>query len=95
MDLAIQKAIEGGWMITDREGEAQEWHERHPINENPERIWCDALFWQALCKVLGYDEEPIKRQGIFRKDWEHLWHSFIDHLAEGKDADSYFNALLK
>lgn len=26
--------------------------------------------------------------------WKQSWHRFIDHLAEGKDADSFFPALL-
>ena len=38
-------------------------------------------------------------ESILRMDnieqWKFHWHRFIDHLAEGKDAESYFEALLK
>jgi hypothetical protein len=27
------------------------------------------------------------------KYWKKFWHRFIDHLAEGKDAESFFQAL--
>lgn len=29
------------------------------------------------------------------KHWKDKWHRFIDHLAEGKDAESFFKELLK
>jgi len=51
-------------MITDLEGEAQEYSERHPINEAHERIVCDLLFWQALGKAKGWEEHPI----LYRRD---------------------------
>lgn len=28
-------------------------------------------------------------------EWQFHWHRFIDHLAEGKDAESFFNELLQ
>ena len=30
-----------------------------------------------------------------RKVWKFVWHSFIDHLAEGKDVEEFFNNLIK
>ncbi len=62
----------------------------------------DPLFWQALGKGLGWEiKESVGRtpQGYRLKttrgvDWEIMWHRFIDHLAEGKDVDSFFTNLL-
>lgn len=30
-----------------------------------------------------------------QRSWKYQWHRFIDHLASGKDADSFFKELLK
>lgn len=62
------------------------------IRENP-------LFWQALGKSLGW-EQTYKTVGgnmrtIGQDDYREHWHRFIDHLASGKDAESFFNELLK
>lgn len=29
----------------------------------------------------------------FEYNWQYHWHRFIDHLAEGKDAESFFESL--
>lgn len=65
--------------------------------------WLDPLFWQAFGKSLGWfypdgrsvakytNNDPKRTQ----KDlWLWHWHCFIDHLAKGKDADSFFKNLL-
>lgn len=54
-------------------------------------------FYQALEKnkqKIGrmYLELDTLLEGL---DWKNYWHRFIDHLAEGKDAESFFNELLK
>lgn len=41
---------------------------------------------------------PYRHQAkcdIGKTKWEVEWHAFIDHLAEGKDAESFFKQLLK
>lgn len=66
-------------------------------------ILLDPLFWQGLGKSLG-----CKSTGLFRTclcidthgaheigEWEIFWHRFIDHLAEGKDIESFFSELIK
>jgi len=64
-----------------------------------EKILLDPFFWQALGKARewpaflpygGFDafEEYMEITG-----WKAQWHRFIDHLAEGKDAESFFSAL--
>ena len=90
----IQKAIEGGWMITDRMGEAQEWHELHPINENPERIICDPLFWQALFP--GKNMHVVTLSGN-KPIWVHQSLKFHEiNLTEGwNKAVEYLENLIK
>lgn len=60
-----------------------------------ERFTSDPLFWQSLGKAMGWREEYPKagvRIGTFI-EWKQMWHRFIDHLAEGKDAESFFENL--
>lgn len=89
MEKAIKKAIEGGWDDSRYKAFFSEgvrmWHES---------AFLDPLFWQALGKSMGWQTENKTHfpQGI---GWQYYWHRFIDHLAEGKDADSFFANLLK
>lgn len=102
MKEALRKAIEGGWkprgvsMGISNNGWSSfesmislvQWQE----------ITSDPLFWQCLGKSLGwingYDTENT-RGVIYSTYWLSQWHLFIDHLAEGKDADEFFKELLK
>ncbi len=91
MEKAIQKAIEGGW-DKDR-GMCEEYF-------CSEAAWCDPLFWQALGKAMGWDEgeheDPTFMYApVDMAMWQWKWHRFIDYLVEGKDAESFFNDLLK
>ena len=45
-------------------------------------------FWRSLGSVLEWKSEA----GSYHDDiaWEEYWHRFVDHLAEGKDAESFF-----
>lgn len=109
MKEAIQKAIEGGWKGEGAKFNYYEptfedvgWYLKNGYAEN-ENIWkvlSDPLFWQALGKSLGWgwvtpcefgDHEACIECAL----WLCKWHDFIDHLAEGKDADDYFKELLK
>lgn len=70
-------------------------------------IMMDPLFWQALGKAEGWKKEirlgkcnhpDCDGSGCDMPgtgDWKYQWHKFIDHLAENKDIDSFFNDLLK
>lgn len=97
MKTAIQKAIEGGWKDN-----------RTVLKVAFSKLQVDAialldpLFWQALGRSLGWGDKNTSmwdiKGTIFEiemPEWEHHWHRFIDHLAEGKDAESFFNELLK
>lgn len=67
----------------------------------------DPLFWQALGKAMGWEKKDFYEvcplncdecDGAIsefpQKFWVHSWHCFIDHLAEGKDPESFFESLL-
>ncbi len=79
MEQAIKKAIEGGWKYEDM---ISTYYAPLPLSRS---------FWQALGKNLGQGDFKTETKG----SWKHNWHMFIDHLAEGKDADSFFKELLK
>ena len=86
MEQAIKKAIEGGWKPTFNS--LPHLH----TNRDWQHITSDVLFWQALGKSLGWKID-LYENGEF--EWVHFWHRFIDHLAEGKTPDTFFEELLK
>lgn len=62
----------------------------------------DPEFWKCLGKAEGWKwKEDISGTGdsIYLEqtgtDWKLEWHKLIDHLAEGKDINSFFDNLLK
>lgn len=86
MKEAIQKAIEGGYdhdytfLVDMMEG------------RKDTMFLLDPLFWQALGKAKGWDDDEGNIWG--GKRWLGFWHDFIDHLAEGKPAEDFFTNLL-
>ena len=101
MNKVIQKAIEGGYntgyFLNGR-----------PFSLGESEIkdfFLDPLFWQALGKQQGWREDKSKvsvetdlgelHTRVVYGGYLSYWHQFIDHLASGKDADSFFNELLK
>ena len=64
-------------------------------------ILLDPLFWQALGKQQewGWDEVIASNGGFSLEvpslEWVFHWHSLIDHIAEGKSIDDFFNNLIK
>jgi hypothetical protein len=44
----------------------------------------DPDFWKALTTARKWEDV---------NSWRFHWHRFIDHLADGKDAESFFAAL--
>lgn len=85
MENAIRRAIEGGY---DNDKFTEPWID--------ELYLCDPLFWQALCKSLGYNKKgyPRVKYKPWWPEWKYQMHRFIDHLASGGDIDSFFNSLL-
>jgi hypothetical protein len=99
MKEAIQKAIEGGYEFTFI---GQFYDPGHPWRNREiaiNSIFDDPLFWQALGKAMGWREKSeVANDVTYRFEpaqWQLEWHRFIDHLAEGKDAESFFKELLK
>ncbi|HVB33734.1 MAG TPA: hypothetical protein VNJ52_05090 [Patescibacteria group bacterium] len=80
IEQAIKKAIEGGWK--------DKW-DLDPENRHGSDVFLDPSFWQSLGKALGWGENDTAH----RNEWISRWHDFIDHLAEGKSAESFFETL--
>jgi hypothetical protein len=59
-----------------------------------EQILLDPSFWQALGKARGWGIEPSGSISQGQAQWLIYWHHFIDHLAAGKDAESFFATLV-
>jgi len=65
-------------------------------------VFLDPSFWQALGKARGWvvcedssvHTKPAESAACTSNEWFGVWHRFIDHLAEGKDAESFFATLL-
>jgi hypothetical protein len=64
-------------------------------------VFIDPEFWRSLGKARRWttDEDFKHWQGTIAewksKYWKTYWHGFIDHLADGKDAESFFAGLAK
>ena len=95
---AIKDAFKGGYTgnghATLRENGEVYW--------SGDSIFLDRTFWQALGKARGWGKKTLSngmvanvgRDGYINV-WQSYWHDFIDHLAEGKDAESFFTELLR
>ena len=60
-------------------------------------IFLDPTFWQALGKARLWwkQNEPMPPKGSERiaPEWYDHWHRFIDHLADGGNAEEFFASL--
>ena len=88
---AIEKAREGGWerpAPCEIEG-IEVYHKGDTL--------LDPLFWQSLGKAMGWKWCPFRHypHTVECVEWIVQWHCFIDHLAEGKTAESFFETLTK
>lgn len=104
MEKAIKKAIEGGW--TPNIFSATDWTvEMVRAKQDNSKTLIDPLFWQALgkqqewptnvCLTCGEpNEENCCECCTWIYGWQYNWHRFIDHLASGNSAESFFDALL-
>lgn len=97
INLALSKAIEGGYIVKFRDYYWSEIETDKKIYSNA--IFLDPLFWQALGKSLGWKQKPIihlykGEESLDFYEWYIYWVKFIRHLASGKDAESFFTELL-
>jgi len=88
---AIKKANEGGYQGFESPSYVETAHAS---------AFLDPAFWQSLGKAMGWEDErecPLPCCGgicpIDIPMWQSKWHNFIDHLAAGKDAESFFESL--
>lgn len=90
IEQAIKEAVEKGAYYTD--------FFEHEGLASLSDIWLDLLFWQALGKARGWRMHDALNKENDRVDrseaWPHYWHRFIDHLAEGKNAEEFFASLV-
>ncbi len=85
MQNAIKKALEGGYSYYPKNSDEQ---------DTRCRLCLDPLFWQCLGKEEKWDEKmQTTERPVYSGAWKDKWHEFIDHLAEGKDAESFFTQL--
>lgn len=92
---AIKKVVEGGWKF-------KEDYFIGALLKNSQFL-LERDFWQALGKSMGWEDEQPGHDGKStlaidyslprQQDWLFYWHCFIDHLAEGKDINSFFETL--
>ena len=98
MKQAIQKAIEGGWDIKKSFNVPDNAIPSVEFAVLAEKMWqtvvCDPSFWQCLGKSLGWSIERLDATGkaVYAVS---EWYDFIDHIADGKDVESFFKELLK
>ena|SRR3990167_1280927 len=97
MKNAITKAIEGGWKVDHWDTNGDWYFPKHEnLQLNTSKVLLSPLFWQALGKAMLWDKDKtFEEDGLTLISWRREWHKLIDHLAEGKDAESFFNKLLK
>lgn len=100
---AISKAIEGGW---NKEWGVMdfEFTRSYPsridffvgkklvMAHSPFYLLLDPSFWQALKETMEWPDFSTE-YGVKMEGWRCRWHRLIDHLAEGKDINSYFETL--
>lgn len=103
---AIEKAIEGGYrggMIGEcPDGSFWGAEEFMRSGANINDFFLDPLFWQSFGRAMWWHDEPCQAcdpyEGThcsrsYATNWQREWHHFIDHLIEGKDAESFFKEL--
>lgn len=101
IEKAIKLSVDGGYKdVAIKDG--------HIVYYNAccnDDIFLDPEFWKCLGKSLGWkDDKPSQTfttefgeisSKVLYRGYLSYWHHFIDHLAEGKDPDSFFAELLK
>jgi len=108
MKEIFEKAVEGGW-DKKRAHVSDSWTEVGM--DSTHKALLDPLFWQGLSKSLEwenkqhphclltlmteYDSTNLDLVGKRIHVWQYHWHRFIDHLAQDKDPELFFEGLIK
>jgi len=74
---------------TRKDGTGGRWVAIGNLNE----FFLDPDFWEALGKTERWASQYADDGGEY-EGWLANWHSFLDHLADGKDPESFFKELL-
>lgn len=105
LENAIREAVEkGGYIPPSVEHESEMAAAVTYFVSYPYRVLLDPLFWSALGRARGWEGDNFYAghtwqyndrlaQITLLDDWENTMHDFIQHLIEGKDAESFFAAL--
>jgi len=97
LEQAIRDAVEKGGYL------GHGVYTKETADEFRHQILLDSLFWQALGKALGWiDADGISVAKYWKNTspkskyelWLWNWHALVDHLAEGKDIESFFATLI-
>lgn len=97
IETVIEKSIEGGY------------NTHYKMRIFPDNFWTrfchDPQFWKCLGQAMGWAEFTYGRcpheglcglrcDGARLPSWKEYWHKFIDYIAEGKEAEKFFEELL-
>lgn len=98
LEQAIRDAVEkGGYAVKYANADGlPDMYARDGYEIIAEQILLDPAFWQALGKARGwgmFGEFDNDYRKIKYEEWLHNWHRLIDHLASGKDVESFFATL--
>ena len=106
LKVAIELAVENGWrpIGLNVDGRAISWIKQAVSSRSKfiERYLLDPKFFQALGRGMGYKGKgnislsSPSGSAFYRKEisWDqYAQHRLVDHLAEGKTIESYFQQL--
>ena len=93
-ELAIQKAVEGGYVPKDMGMGTDEDKQRYLLVHGLRaEDLLDPLFWQALGKNLGWAD--AEKYDEYQKHWAYYQHRLIDAIQQGRSIDEFFGEILK
>ena len=91
--LAIKRGYRGNFIYQNPKND--QWYWKEECSEQLALL--DPEFWKCLGKNQGWDKGYYhfgdNTCDIEMSSWQAQWHSFIDHLAEGKSPEDFFNSL--
>jgi hypothetical protein len=97
----IEDAIKGGWLWKGEEVIYDVNLNAYRTKHTPagwhifaiEEILLDPLAWQAVGKTRGWPERDVYYSVAFY-GWHVMYHTFIDHLADGDDIETALSKLV-
>ena len=98
IEEAIKKAGEQGYELPKKNNLVYYKHSKLVLHESQSAvcstndIFLDPLFWQSLGKAMEWNPN-IGHDMDLKINWRYKWHRFIDHLADGKSIESFFENL--